>query len=63
MDTGRLAYRIEQIMNEKKLDAIIVTDQYNMRYITSYRGEGVVVYSRTGRYVITDSRYLSLIHI
>ena len=38
MDTGRLAYRIEQIMNEKKLDAIIVTDQYNMRYITSYRG-------------------------
>ena len=57
MDTGRLAYRIEQIMNEKKLDAIIVTDQYNMRYITSYRGEGVVVYSRTGRYVITDSRY------
>ena len=57
MDAGRMTYRIEQIMNEKNLDAIIVTDQYSMRYIASYRGEGVVVYSRTGRYVITDSRY------
>lgn len=57
MSTGRLEYSIGHIMDEKNLDAIIVTDQYSMRYIASYRGEGVVVYSRTGRYVITDSRY------
>lgn len=49
--------KILQVMQAKKLDAIVITDKYNMRYISSYRGEGIIVYSDRKRWVITDSRY------
>ena len=59
MCTGsdRIYSRLDRIMQEKDLKAILVTDRYNMRYIASYRGEGVLVYTGDRRYVVTDSRY------
>lgn len=55
------AVEIEYIKNNKMkeygVDMLLVTDQYNMRYLAAYRGEGVVVYTRFGQYVLTDSRY------
>lgn len=59
MCTGsdRIYSRLDRIMQEKDLKAILVTDRYNMRYIASYRGEGVLVYTGDHRYVVTDSRY------
>lgn len=59
MCTGsdRIYSRFDRIMQDKDLKAILVTDRYNMRYIASYRGEGVLVYTGDHRYVVTDSRY------
>lgn len=46
-----------RIMRDMSLDALIITDSYNMRYIAGYRGEGMIFYTADGRYVLTDSRY------
>lgn len=40
------------------LDAVIISDVYNMRYISGFSGgEGYVYVSRNNRVIITDSRY------
>ncbi len=49
--------RLEDIRRSKEIDAILITDRYNMRYITGYRGEGMYLYTKYGRYILTDSRY------
>lgn len=48
---------IRNIMKADMLKAIIVTDSYNMRYISGYRGEGMLLIYGDRKYVITDSRY------
>jgi Xaa-Pro aminopeptidase len=48
---------IMDIMKTDMLNAIIVTDSYNMRYISGYRGEGMLLILSDRKYVITDSRY------
>lgn len=53
-----LEKRIEAILNEKKLDAILVSDPFNMRYISGFRGgEGYLYLSGQRKVLLTDSRY------
>lgn len=49
---------INQIFDDKDMEALLVTDPYNMRYLSGFRGgEGVLYISRNCRILITDSRY------
>ena len=49
---------IKKILSEKNLDAIIITDPYNLRYYSGFRGgEGVAVITTESSALITDSRY------
>lgn len=57
MDTAIAYEKVRRIIDEMNLDAILITDRYNMRYIASYRGEGIIVLAGSGKTVITDSRY------
>lgn len=50
--------KLNSILEELHLDALFVTDPYNMRYVSGFRGgEGTLYISRTSRVLITDSRY------
>ena len=55
MDTAIAYEKVRRIIDEMNLDAILITDRYNMRYIASYRGEGVIVLAGSGKTVITRS--------
>lgn len=57
MISERIKRELEKILCELELDAVMITDRYNMRYIASYRGEGVILYTNKAKYVLTDSRY------
>ncbi len=46
-----------EIMKELQLDAVLITDSYNLRHISGFRGEGVLYISKTQNALITDSRY------
>lgn len=49
---------IAMILEKQDLDAVLIQDAYNMRYISKFRGgEGVLYISRKRRVLITDSRY------
>lgn len=46
------------ILKKKQLDAILITDPYNMRYLSGFRGgEGTLYISEQSLVLITDSRY------
>ncbi len=50
--------KLNSILEELHLDALFVTDPYNMRYVSGFRGgKGTLYISRTSRVLITDSRY------
>ena len=50
--------KLEDIFREKKAEALLITDPYNMRYISGFRGgEGMLFLTRDRRVLITDSRY------
>ena len=47
-----------EILNESKCDAIIITDPYNLRYYTGFcGGEGTAVFSKNDKVLLVDSRY------
>ncbi|MBQ6603588.1 MAG: aminopeptidase P family protein [Eubacterium sp.] len=47
-----------QIIEQAKVDAYLVTDPMNMRYISRFRGgEGVLYISANRKVLVTDSRY------
>ena len=47
-----------KLLDEKKIDALLITDPYNMRHLSGFRGgEGALYISRTQQVLITDSRY------
>lgn len=49
---------LDQILEECGLDGLVITDPYNMRHISGFRGgEGALYISRTQKVLITDSRY------
>lgn len=50
--------RVIEILEEKQIDAIIVSNGYNMRYISGFSGAtGYLYLSRNKKAVLTDSRY------
>lgn len=50
---------IYKIMDELQIDALLITDPYNMRKLSGFKGgEGYVYISRNHLVIITDSRYI-----
>ena len=50
--------RIRQILQETGADALLITDPYNLRYLSGFRGgEGMLFLSEEQTVLITDSRY------
>ena len=49
--------RIGGLLSEKGLDALLVSGAANMCYLAGFTGEGYVVFTKRGQYVLTDSRY------
>lgn len=50
--------RVTEILDREMLDAILVSDGYNMRYLSGFRGAtGYLLISRTKKLLFTDSRY------
>ena len=46
------------ILKDKNLDAMVITDPFNMRYVSGFRGgEGILYISNTQKVLVTDSRY------
>ena len=49
---------LNNILEELKLNALVITDPYNMRHVSGFRGgEGALYISATQKVLITDSRY------
>lgn len=49
---------IRQLLSEKELDAILLSDGYNMRYVSGFcGGEGYVYLTARRQILLTDSRY------
>ena len=47
-----------EILTNVEVDAVLITDPYNLRYYTGFRGgEGVALISKGSKILITDSRY------
>lgn len=56
--------RIINIMNKMKLDVVIITDGYNMHYLTGYTGHtGCMLIFSKEQYILTDSRYTEQVGI
>ncbi|MCR5148469.1 MAG: aminopeptidase P family protein [Eubacterium sp.] len=48
----------ESILKEKNCNVLMITDKYNLRYFTGFRGgEGMAWVFPFGRYLLVDSRY------
>jgi Xaa-Pro aminopeptidase len=57
MVTGRTE-RVQQVLVERELDALIVTDPIDIRWLTGFSGSaGTLVVNRLDSTVITDGRY------
>lgn len=49
---------MDSLLERAGIDALLITDPYNMRYISGFRGgEGILYISRNQHVLITDSRY------
>ena len=49
---------LRNIIETKNIDAILITDPFNLRYYTGFRGgEGIAVVTKSNAYLMTDSRY------
>ena len=50
--------KIKKILEDKELDAIVVSNGYNMRYLSGFSGAtGYLYLSKSKKMVLTDSRY------
>lgn len=50
--------KLTEILDQMHLNAMLITNPYNMRYVSHFRGgEGILLISRKSRVLITDSRY------
>ncbi len=56
--------RIRDIMEENKMDALLLTDGYNIHFISGYSGhEGCMLVTAGAAYILTDSRYTEMVTI
>jgi len=50
---------ISKLLKDKGLDAIVFTNQYNIRYLSGYKGDtGLLVQTAKKQYLLTDFRYI-----
>lgn len=50
--------KIQNIMTERRVDGLLVSDGFNMRYLSGFRGAtGYLYLSRERKVLLTDSRY------
>lgn len=50
--------KLDKILNELNVDALLLTDHYNKRYFTGFTGStGIALVTKKGRYFISDFRY------
>ena len=50
--------KLEKLLAAKKLDAVLVSDGYNMRYLSGFTGAtGYLLITKTSKTLFTDSRY------
>lgn len=50
--------KLKALLEEKKLDAILVSDGYNMRYLSGFTGAtGYLLITKNRKHLFTDSRY------
>lgn len=50
--------KLQEVLEDQELDAILITNPYNRRYITGFTGtSGVAIVSKTKAIFITDFRY------
>jgi Xaa-Pro aminopeptidase len=55
------ADRLVELLEERELDSLLVTDLFNVRYLTGFTGSnGACVITRSERLFLTDSRYTEL---
>ncbi len=60
--TGRLA-RCRALLDERGLDAVLVTDRYDVRYLSGFRGEdATLVVGADAALIVTDSRFYEQVH-
>lgn len=55
----RIRYeKLAKLLEEKKLDAVLVSDGYNMRYLSGFTGAtGYLLITKNSKTLFTDSRY------
>lgn len=52
------------VMNKKGLSALIITDRYNMNYLSGYMGDaGMLLFTKSKKILLTDSRYIEIASI
>lgn len=50
--------KLHEIIQKNDMDALIITDGYNMHHISGYTGhEGIMLVTERAAYILTDSRY------
>lgn len=55
--TGRL-FKVDRIIEDMNLDGMILTDGYNIDYLTGYKGHtGMLFLLHDNAFILTDSRY------
>lgn len=53
--------KVYAVLDEKKADAVLVSDGYNMRYLSGFRGAtGYLYISKKRQVLMTDSRYTTM---
>ncbi|MCU5746350.1 aminopeptidase P family protein [Staphylococcus sp. SQ8-PEA] len=51
--------RIDQLLEQKNLDAVVVLSDFNRRYLSQFTGtSGALIISRNSRILLTDFRYM-----
>lgn len=56
--------QLTQLMNNKNLQALILTDGYNIHHLSDYRGHtGVLAAFGREQYILTDSRYTEQVEL
>ncbi|MDD7267584.1 MAG: aminopeptidase P family protein [Lachnospiraceae bacterium] len=52
--------KLKSFMEQEKLEAIFIADQYNMYYYTGYSGDtGIYYHGKSIRAILTDGRYIT----
>ena len=56
--------QVHNILNHKRLDAVIVLSDYNRQYLSGFTGtSGALIITPQKNYLVTDFRYLKLLTV